>query len=89
MRARLAEEQCALAFTPQGILGVLILSIVTCPTVQFFNVMLVADASVPRIRVPSDDMRGTRWSASASGNSYDAPGAVWWSRIARNDCRLA
>jgi hypothetical protein len=44
VRARIAEEKAAFAFTPQGIIGFLILYIVTCTTVQFFNVMLVADA---------------------------------------------
>jgi hypothetical protein len=42
--ARIAEEQAAFAFTPQGIFGFLAFYFATCTTVQFFNVMLVADA---------------------------------------------
>jgi len=42
--ARVAEEGAAFAFTPQGIFGFLVLFIVTVSTVQFCNVMLVADA---------------------------------------------
>lgn len=44
VRARIAEHQAIFAFTVPGIVGFLILYIVTCTTVQFFNVMLVADA---------------------------------------------
>lgn len=44
VRARLASEGDEFSFSPQGILGFLILYIVTCTTVQVFNVMLVADA---------------------------------------------
>ncbi len=43
-RARIAEDKAIFAFTPQGILGFLLLYITTCTTVQFFNVMLVTDA---------------------------------------------
>jgi hypothetical protein len=49
--ARLADEQAAFGFTPQGILGFLILYVATCTTVQFFNVMLVAD-TVARLDGP-------------------------------------
>jgi hypothetical protein len=51
VRARLAEQQAAFALTPQGILGFLILYVATCTTVQFFNVMLVAD-TVARLDGP-------------------------------------
>lgn len=44
VRARIAEDNAAFALTPQGILGFLTLYVVTCTTVQFFNVMLVSDA---------------------------------------------
>lgn len=44
VRARLANDGDEFSFTPQGILGFLILYLATCTTVQIFNVMLVADA---------------------------------------------
>ena len=43
--ARLAEEEAAFAFSIQGVIGFLTLYLVTCVTVQFFNVMLVAEAN--------------------------------------------
>jgi hypothetical protein len=43
--ARLSEEKAAFAFSVQGVIGFLILYFVTCITVQFFNVMLVAEAN--------------------------------------------
>lgn len=44
VRARIAEENAMFALSPKGILGALILYFATCTTVQFFNVMLAADA---------------------------------------------
>lgn len=52
VRARIAEENAAFAFTPQGIFGFLILYLATCVSVQFMNVMLVSDA-VARLDGPS------------------------------------
>jgi hypothetical protein len=89
--ARLSEEDAAFAFSFRGITGFLVLYLVTCAMVQFFNVALVAEAMARFDGLPRATPRG--WSVALSS----VPGIVAYAVLASSlvsvpvlvVCRLA